>query len=316
MRLRAGYHRCPRARSLARGGSVARHDTVLCPAGCSATKHLAHFESTTGRLWCAGHLAGAEPQPLDTPSIGIFTASRGAELGGLDGGRLGSDQSYGPPMGDSGTRRVHQFSARDPSCARADMADVSVGHRRHRSPGRTEFQGLSDGPPAGSLRIVTDGARLRRHRLGLRLRVGSVHGPRLSVFALDGLDGRSCLGGSVVADAEPLCHHGGAHGRSVDPIRRTQTLVLVPGKRTRPGAAHGKKGRSWPARGGRVKWRVGEMRYLLYFLIGGAVVSLTTWFVSLGRSWVAAFVSTFPALTVLTFILIYWNGGVAETVPY
>jgi uncharacterized membrane protein (GlpM family) len=51
-------------------------------------------------------------------------------------------------------------------------------------------------------------------------------------------------------------------------------------------------------------------------VIGGAVVSLTTWFGSLGRSWLAAFVSTFPALTALTFILIYLNAGVAETVPY
>ena len=58
------------------------------------------------------------------------------------------------------------------------------------------------------------------------------------------------------------------------------------------------------------------MRYLLYFVIGGTVVTLTTWFGSLGRSWLAAFVSTFPALTALTFILIYLNGGVAETVPY
>ena len=58
------------------------------------------------------------------------------------------------------------------------------------------------------------------------------------------------------------------------------------------------------------------MRYFLYFVIGGTVVSLTTWFGSFGKSWLAAFVSTFPALTVLTFILIYMNGGVAETVPY
>jgi hypothetical protein len=36
----------------------------------------------------------------------------------------------------------------------------------------------------------------------------------------------------------------------------------------------------------------------------------------MGRSWLAAFVSTFPALTVITFILIYLNGGIAETVPY
>jgi uncharacterized membrane protein (GlpM family) len=54
----------------------------------------------------------------------------------------------------------------------------------------------------------------------------------------------------------------------------------------------------------------------LYFVIGGTVVSLTTWFGSMGRSWLAAFVSTFPALTVITFILIYLNGGIADTVPY
>src|SRR2546425_11303742 len=58
------------------------------------------------------------------------------------------------------------------------------------------------------------------------------------------------------------------------------------------------------------------MRYLLYFMIGGAVVSLTTYLGSLGRSWVAAFITTFPALTGLTFILIYLTAGVEPTVPY
>jgi hypothetical protein len=58
------------------------------------------------------------------------------------------------------------------------------------------------------------------------------------------------------------------------------------------------------------------MKYALYFVIGGAVVSLTTWLGSLGKSWIAAFVTTFPALTGLTFILIYLNGGVEHTVPY
>ena len=58
------------------------------------------------------------------------------------------------------------------------------------------------------------------------------------------------------------------------------------------------------------------MKYVLYFFLGGTVVSLTTWLGSLGRSWLAAFVSTFPALTALTFILIYQNGGVSHTVPY
>jgi uncharacterized membrane protein (GlpM family) len=60
----------------------------------------------------------------------------------------------------------------------------------------------------------------------------------------------------------------------------------------------------------------GPLKYLLYFVIGGTVVSLTTWLGSFGRSWLAAFVSTFPALTALTFILIYMNSGVTETIPY
>src|SRR3989442_4105979 len=58
------------------------------------------------------------------------------------------------------------------------------------------------------------------------------------------------------------------------------------------------------------------MRYALYFVIGGTVVSLTTYLGSLGKSWLAAFVTTFPALTGLTFILMYLNAGVEPTVPY
>src|SRR5437879_13328173 len=58
------------------------------------------------------------------------------------------------------------------------------------------------------------------------------------------------------------------------------------------------------------------MKYALYFVIGGTVVSLTTYLGSLGKSWLAAFVTTFPALTGLTFILMYLNVGVEPTVPY
>jgi uncharacterized membrane protein (GlpM family) len=58
------------------------------------------------------------------------------------------------------------------------------------------------------------------------------------------------------------------------------------------------------------------LRYLLYFLVGGTVVSLTTWLGSFGHSWLAAFITTFPALTGLTFILMYLNAGVEPTVPY
>ena len=58
------------------------------------------------------------------------------------------------------------------------------------------------------------------------------------------------------------------------------------------------------------------MKYALYFIIGGTVVSLTTYLGSLGRSWLAAFITTFPALTGLTFVLMYLNTGVEPTVPY
>src|SRR6266545_1807397 len=58
------------------------------------------------------------------------------------------------------------------------------------------------------------------------------------------------------------------------------------------------------------------MKYALYFVIGGTVVSLTTYLGSLGRSWLAAFITTFPALTGLTFVLMYLNTGVEPTVPY
>jgi len=58
------------------------------------------------------------------------------------------------------------------------------------------------------------------------------------------------------------------------------------------------------------------MRYALYFIIGGTVVSLTTYLGSPGKSWLAAFVTTFPALTGITFILMYLNAGVEPTVPY
>jgi hypothetical protein len=58
------------------------------------------------------------------------------------------------------------------------------------------------------------------------------------------------------------------------------------------------------------------MKYALYFVIGGTVVSLTTYLGSLGRSWLAAFITTFPALTGLTLILMYLNTGVEPTVPY
>ena len=54
----------------------------------------------------------------------------------------------------------------------------------------------------------------------------------------------------------------------------------------------------------------------LYFLLGGTIVSISTYLGSQGRSFLAAFASTFPAMTGATFILIYLNGGSEHLVTY
>jgi len=38
-------------------------------------------------------------------------------------------------------------------------------------------------------------------------------------------------------------------------------------------------------------------KYILYFLLGGAIVSVSTYLGSQGKSFLAAFASTFPAIT-------------------
>jgi hypothetical protein len=57
-------------------------------------------------------------------------------------------------------------------------------------------------------------------------------------------------------------------------------------------------------------------RYVLYFLLGGTIVSVSTYLGTQGRSFLAAFASTFPAITGATFILIYLNGGNDAIVSY
>ena len=57
-------------------------------------------------------------------------------------------------------------------------------------------------------------------------------------------------------------------------------------------------------------------KYALYFLFGGTIVSLSTYLGSQGKSFLAAFASTFPAITGATFVLIYLNSGNEAIVSY
>lgn len=57
-------------------------------------------------------------------------------------------------------------------------------------------------------------------------------------------------------------------------------------------------------------------KYLLYFLLGGSIVTVSTYLGSQGKSFLAAMASTFPAITGVTFILLYASGGGTTTVAY
>ncbi len=56
-----------------------------------------------------------------------------------------------------------------------------------------------------------------------------------------------------------------------------------------------------------------NLRLFLYFLLGGSVTVLTAYLASLGKGTLSAFIATLPLLTVLSFLLIYAEGG-EETV--
>lgn len=58
------------------------------------------------------------------------------------------------------------------------------------------------------------------------------------------------------------------------------------------------------------------LEYVGYFLVGGFVVSLTTYYGAKGHGFTAALVSMFPSLTVLIFFLLYRAGGKDSVIGY
>ena len=59
-----------------------------------------------------------------------------------------------------------------------------------------------------------------------------------------------------------------------------------------------------------------ELKYLLYFLIGGLITSGVTYLANQSRGLVAAFLGTLPIITISTFVLIYLNGGQNAVLSY
>ncbi|MDN3512230.1 MAG: DUF3147 family protein [Candidatus Jettenia sp.] len=56
--------------------------------------------------------------------------------------------------------------------------------------------------------------------------------------------------------------------------------------------------------------------FILYFILGGTIVSIATFIGSQGRGLLASFMAIFPAITLLTSVLIYNRGGQAATIHY
>jgi len=56
--------------------------------------------------------------------------------------------------------------------------------------------------------------------------------------------------------------------------------------------------------------------YLLYFLIGGTVVTAVAYIGGRGNGVLAAFVASLPMLFLLNVLLMYRNGGIAASITY
>ena len=58
------------------------------------------------------------------------------------------------------------------------------------------------------------------------------------------------------------------------------------------------------------------MKYIIYFLIGGTVVTVVTYLASYGKGLLAAFIANLPTITVVTFFTIYISSGENAVISY
>lgn len=60
----------------------------------------------------------------------------------------------------------------------------------------------------------------------------------------------------------------------------------------------------------------GPLRFVLYFLVGGTLISMISLLSSLGKPQLAAFLGIIPSTTLLTFVFTYWESGSSGTISY
>jgi uncharacterized membrane protein (GlpM family) len=54
----------------------------------------------------------------------------------------------------------------------------------------------------------------------------------------------------------------------------------------------------------------------LYFVLGGTIVTLISYFGTQGKGMMAAFIGFFPTISIVTLFIIYYKTGVGATVSY
>ena len=54
----------------------------------------------------------------------------------------------------------------------------------------------------------------------------------------------------------------------------------------------------------------------LYFVLGGAIVTLISYFGTQGKGMLAAFIAFFPTISIVTLLIIYFKSGVGASVSY
>jgi len=59
-----------------------------------------------------------------------------------------------------------------------------------------------------------------------------------------------------------------------------------------------------------------EIKYVLYFLIGGLSVSLITYFAGQAKGLLAAFIANLPVITIITFLTVYSESGQDAVISY
>lgn len=58
------------------------------------------------------------------------------------------------------------------------------------------------------------------------------------------------------------------------------------------------------------------MKYIVYFIIGGATVSAVTYLAGQARGLLAAFIANMPVITLITFLTIYYENGHQPVISY